>query len=1172
MGDRSWNSFKSKEDLNQQISKSVFVTNFPDHIRARDLRMVCKEYGSIVDVYIPLKKSKSGKCFAFVRFIKVTNLERLIENLCTIWIGSFHLHANMVHFQREKKPTSSFQNNTKPLGIPRGHTPLVTNSGNNKSSFALILKEGSYKNLSPEHSIPALVLDDSCFKDRDFSLSLMVKVRDASAIPNLYIILLKEGFQSMKLRYHGGLWILIELDSLDSVEKFQNHVPKFLSEEECDFSEDGESDDFGKGRNFGDIEFDNSNSNAKSDVEKVSESSCMRETNSAQVKNPITIREDTSQSTDPFNIYDLLQKKKVVTPQPNESDPTYPLGFTPNKNHNDGENTVSPKDQVNSTPSINLHSCHNIAPSSQRNFSTPIYRGSILDVMDDLIKMESIDLFSIKALWGNLTFDHAVSSAIGNYGVILGDFNEVRTEQEIFGSIFNTQGANAFNNFISKSDLFDLSMGGYSYTWSHKSATKMSNLDRFLISKGLMVWFPHLSGLCLERHLSDHRPIIMFESSFDYGPTPFQNKTKINGFKSSIQNKLSEVEKSIDQGGGNEEVLNKRTSLIKELNDINSIDALDLSQKAKNRWSIEGDENSKYFHGILNSKRSQLSIQGILCYVDWTTDPPKVKAEFLNHFSNQFSKPLSPRIKIDSEFPTRLNSNQVEDLERTISQEEVKKAVWDCAIHDFFSSVKDFRPTRLIGSLYKIIANILATRLSLFMSDLISDVQTTFVSNRQILDGPFILNEFLSWCKHKKINIMIFKVDFKKAFDSIRWDYLNDVLKSFGFGIKWCSWISGCLDSSMGSVLVNGRPTPEFHFYKGLKQGDPLSPFLFILVMERLHISFSRVIAFGLFKGVNINNSLTLSHLFYADDAIFVGKWDINNIKTIVNVLNCFFLASGLKINLHKSKLTGIGVNKDEVDSVATLVACYTFYPPFHYLGVKVGASMNFFNGIEKSEIKMIEVTTDLIKSVVDRSSELCIDLLAAAKRKLENGENTLFGEDKWIGEVTLKTKYPRLFALEQHKSITVAAKMGQPSLDHSFRRLPRGGIEDEQYRDLRTTTSNVLPNMHDRWFWSLDSTGEFSVSSVRNYIDEFLLPKAVTPTRWIKLVPIKLNITAWRICLDKLSTRLNLSSRGLDIPTILCPLCNESVESTSHVLLFCHLACQLMAKVCRWWKLDYTP
>ncbi|GJX68265.1 RNA-directed DNA polymerase, eukaryota [Tanacetum coccineum] len=307
----------------------------------------------------------------------------------------------------------------------------------------------------------------------------------------------------------------------------------------------------------------------------------------------------------------------------------------------------------------------------------------------------------------------------------------------------------------------------------------------------------------------------------------------------------------------------------------------------------------------------------ILLDDDWIVDPNKVKFEFLKHFSNQFSKPLSTGVKIDFQFSTRLKFKQLEELERPISYEEIKKAVWDCGtnkspapdgkfpqgcnsyfialipkIHDA-KVVKDIRPISLIGSLYKIIAKILANRLSLVISDLISDVQSAFIYNRQILDGHFILNEILSWCKHKKINAMIFKVDFEKAFDSVRWDYLENVLKSFGFGDKWCGWIFGCLDSAKGSVLINGSPTSEFQFHKGLKQGDPLYPFLFILVMESLHISFTRVLDAELYKGISINNSLMISHLFYADDAIFVGKWDINNIKTIVNVLNCSRITLG---------------------------------------------------------------------------------------------------------------------------------------------------------------------------------------------------------------------------------------------------------------------------------------
>nr|GEY89295.1 RNA-directed DNA polymerase, eukaryota, reverse transcriptase zinc-binding domain protein [Tanacetum cinerariifolium] len=94
---------------------------------------------------------------------------------------------------------------------------------------------------------------------------------------------------------------------------------------------------------------------------------------------------------------------------------------------------------------------------------------------------------------------------------------------------------------------------------------------------------------------------------------------------------------------------------------------------------------------------------------------------------------------------------------------------------------------------------------------------------------------------------MFFKVDFAKAYDSIRWYYLDDVLNAFGFGSRWWSWIQGNLNSGKDSILVNGSPTSEFQFHRGLKQGDPLAPFLFILIMESLHLSFNRAIEAGIF-------------------------------------------------------------------------------------------------------------------------------------------------------------------------------------------------------------------------------------------------------------------------------------------------------------------------------------
>ncbi|GJS69464.1 RNA-directed DNA polymerase, eukaryota [Tanacetum coccineum] len=884
------------------------------------------------------------------------------------------------------------------------------------------------------------------------------------------------------------------------------------------------------------------------EVNHVSESSFMQENNSDHPKQPsINVLDPSSQ--DPFGIYKILNRNHVEK-SPSNGDPKFPPGFTPDvvSEHVTGEVEAQKHTAEGISQPQKTYVDTNDGVSSSlngNNFSKHIKTGgSILEVMDELVKIgqtmgynmegclknissrlenwlareffetksNNINLFDIKAIWGNYSFEFATSDAIGYSGgisciwdpnvfskdnvtasdsflAIRGtwlltssklliisvyapqdpvekrmlwgficvtsnkdgrcaavmsheDFNEVRSEHERFGTLFNANAAKAFNTFIAQANLIDLPLEGYSFTWSHTSASKMSKLDRFLVSEGLHSMFPSLSALCLEKNLSDHRPILMRELNSDYGPTPFRifhSWFSLEGFdnlvreswskpvhdeknsmdrlkkkfqnlkaniktwrkkgnrsiydtKSSIQNELSNLDKTIDQGMCQEETLAERTKLQHRLYDLNSLISQDMAQKAKIRWAIEGDENSKFFHGMINKKRSQLAIRGVLVDGEWISETTKVRNEFLSHFSNRFSAPPSPRLRLESQFDKVLSQEQNDDLERPISKDEIKCAVWDCGtnkspgpdgftfefirkywsiisvdiedvVSHFFNTdtfsqgcnssfialipktqdaklVKDFRPISLIGCIYKIVTKVLANRLCIIIPYLISDVQSAFVTNRQILDGPFILSELLSWCKQKKFQSLIFKVDFEKAFDSIRWDYLDEVLLNFGFGSKWRGWIKGCLSSSLGSVLVNGCPTTEFKFYKGLKQGDPLSPFLFILVMESLHLAFSKVINAGFFKGINLNESLTLSHFFYADDAVFVGKWEVSNISAIVNVLNIFHMASGLKINIQKSKLMGVGVSKEEVESAARYVGCSTFSTPFTYLGITVGKNM----------------------------------------------------------------------------------------------------------------------------------------------------------------------------------------------------------------------------------------
>nr|GFA74391.1 RNA-directed DNA polymerase, eukaryota [Tanacetum cinerariifolium] len=152
----------------------------------------------------------------------------------------------------------------------------------------------------------------------------------------------------------------------------------------------------------------------------------------------------------------------------------------------------------------------------------------------------------------------------------------------------------------------------------------------------------------------------------------------------------------------------------------------------------------------------------------------------------------------------------------------------------------------------------------------------------------------------------------------------------------------------MAPILVNGSPTSGFHFCCGLKQGDPLAHFRFIFIMESFHISVTRTVGDGVFKGLSIQGSDPLSHLFYADDVVFLGEWSETNLVNLVKILDCFHLAPCLKINLIKSQVLGIGIPRDIVSQGASRIGCDVLRTPFKYFGVTVGFEGGFArNGVD---------------------------------------------------------------------------------------------------------------------------------------------------------------------------------------------------------------------------------
>ncbi|GJZ86241.1 RNA-directed DNA polymerase, eukaryota [Tanacetum coccineum] len=223
--------------------------------------------------------------------------------------------------------------------------------------------------------------------------------------------------------------------------------------------------------------------------------------------------------------------------------------------------------------------------------------------------------------------------------------------------------------------------------------------------------------------------------------------------------------------------------------------------------------------------------------------------------------------------------------------------------------------------------------------------------------------------------------------------------------------------------------------------------------------------------------------------------------------------------------------------------------------------------GLEGTFATYTSCWSNIVKEVTSLD-EKGLNLCNAICFKLGNGEKARFWEDRWLDGMLFKTLFPRLYALELCKDCTVASKICDYTFDSSFRRPPRGGVEQEQFMALLSLVKDIqLVPMEDRWSWSLSSSGEFSVSSVRRLIDDKTLPDATQKTRWVRLVPIKINVHAWKVKSNSLPTRFNISRRGILIDSLKCGTCDMGVETVNHLFFSCTLVRNLVDLIVRWWN-----
>ena len=198
------------------------------------------------------------------------------------------------------------------------------------------------------------------------------------------------------------------------------------------------------------------------------------------------------------------------------------------------------------------------------------------------------------------------------------------------------------------------------------------------------------------------------------------------------------------------------------------------------------------------------------------------------------------------------------------------------------------------------------------------------------------------------------KLDLEKTYDHINWNFLLTVMRKMGLGEKWAGWISWCISSASFSVLVNGTPSGFFQSTRGLRQGDPLSPLLFVIGMEALSCLINRAMSGGFLSGCRVRgrggNGVQVTHLLFADDTMVLCEASLEQMVFLSWILMWFEALLGLKINLDKSKILLVG-RVENVEDLTFELGCKVGALPSSYLRLPLGAahkSVVVWDGVEE--------------------------------------------------------------------------------------------------------------------------------------------------------------------------------------------------------------------------------
>ncbi|XP_020256684.1 uncharacterized protein LOC109833427 [Asparagus officinalis] len=601
-----------------------------------------------------------------------------------------------------------------------------------------------------------------------------------------------------------------------------------------------------------------------------------------------------------------------------------------------------------------------------------------------------------KVLWDELK--SAQQSIRNEPWLLCGDFNTViNSEEKIGGSIVSESDTKDFRDFIDDCHLNQLKTTGCFYTWNNKQdhdSRVWCKLDRALVNDTWLLKYNASQVEFLLPNCSDHSPalVTIFEDC-SKGKKPFRYfkmwskhdsfipvvsaiwQTKVEGFK------MYTVCKRLQLLRGALKELNKRHYANISEQFLRARRALEEAQGRLQNSPLNPEIKANFHQNkvltLFNALGQRIS------------DQEEIAKEMVLYYKDLLgsdTETITPYTHVIQTGPC-LTVAQVDMLSKPVSREEIKSAIFSMdenkapgpdgygvafyksawsvigqevilAIEEFFKNGKmlgmvnstsitlipkikcpvspsDYRPISCCNCIYKFISKILANRIRPILGSIVNDAQSAFVKGRQISSNISLAHELAKSYSRKGISPRVMlSIDIRKAFDTVNWKFLKKMLEGLGFPRVMVKWILACISSPRFSISLNGSLHGYFEGKRGLRQGDPLSPYLFILEMEYLSRKLELLKEDKLFRYHPMCGKLKISHLIFADDLLLFAKGDLYSVQKLYHCVKDFSATTGLEANLSKCSIYFGGVNENTKTAITNMLGFSEGTLPFKYLGV----------------------------------------------------------------------------------------------------------------------------------------------------------------------------------------------------------------------------------------------